>query len=82
MGEFQLGERVNRFRPGSLVMRLPDSELSGLPTLLYGTVEGSLGVLAALPLPLFEFLNKLQVRVRGCVGAWRVCACVCVRACL
>jgi hypothetical protein len=57
-----VGEFINRFRPGSLVMRLPDSELSDLPTLLFGTCDGALGMLVSLPPPLFEMLLRLQVR--------------------
>ncbi|CAA6668092.1 unnamed protein product [Spirodela intermedia] len=48
VGEFHLGEFVNRFRPGSLVMRLPDSEAAHIPTVIFGTVNG------------FLFLEKLQ----------------------
>ena len=54
-------------RPGSLVMRLPDSELSTVQTLLYGTVEGAIGVVASLPRPLFEFLERLQAAMRKVV---------------
>lgn len=61
VGEFHLGEMVNRVRPGSLVMRLPDSELASVPTLLLATVDGSLGLLASLPQPVFKFCADLQV---------------------
>jgi hypothetical protein len=54
------GEMINRFRRGSLVMRLPDSELSGVSTLLYGSVDGSIGLLASLPRPLFEWCKRLE----------------------
>lgn len=39
-----------------------DSELASVPTLLFGTIDGSLGVVASLPPPVFEFCTKLQVR--------------------
>lgn len=68
VGKYHLGEHVNRIRPGSLVMRLPDSELQQIPTLLWGSVDGSLGVIAALPPQLFEFLNKLQDCMRKVVA--------------
>jgi hypothetical protein len=42
-------------------MRLPDSDLSDLPTLLFGTVDGALGMLVSLPPPLYEMLARLQV---------------------
>ncbi|KAF5831460.1 mono-functional DNA-alkylating methyl methanesulfonate N-term-domain-containing protein [Dunaliella salina] len=61
VGEYNLAENINRFRAGSLVMRLPDSELANTPTLLYGSINGTIGVLASLPPALFEFLSRLQV---------------------
>lgn len=47
-------------RHGSLVMRLPDSELASIPTLLFGTVEGAIGVMASLPQELYTLLERLQ----------------------
>lgn len=52
------------------VMRLPDSELSGVPTCLYGGASGAVGLVASLPRDLFEMLAALQnglkkVRRRG-----------------
>ncbi|GJP48061.1 hypothetical protein CLOM_g7334 [Closterium sp. NIES-68] len=61
VGEYHLGEFVNRFRHGSLVMRLPDSETTNIPTVLFGTVSGAIGVVASLPQDLFSFLHRLQV---------------------
>ncbi|XP_024396613.1 DNA damage-binding protein 1a [Physcomitrium patens] len=60
VGEYHLGEFVNRFRHGSLVMRLPDSEASQIPTVIFGTVNGVIGVIASLPQDQFLFLQKLQ----------------------
>jgi hypothetical protein len=59
-GCFHLGEFVNAMRHGSLVMRLPDSELASIPTLLFGGVEGAIGVMASLPQELYALLEKLQ----------------------
>ena len=42
-------------------MKLPDSEVTAFPTLLYGTIEGSLGLLASVPPTWFAFLAALQV---------------------
>ncbi|KAJ9531675.1 hypothetical protein QJQ45_021824 [Haematococcus lacustris] len=67
VGEFHVGEFINRIRPGSLVMRLPDSGLAALPTQLYGTLDGALGLLVSLPPPTFEFLNRLQEAMRKVV---------------
>lgn len=41
-------------------MRLPDSELSGVPTCLYGGASGAVGLVASLPRDLFEMLAALQ----------------------
>jgi DNA damage-binding protein 1 len=79
VGEFHLGEFVNRFRRGSLVMRLPDSELAKVPTTLFGTINGVIGVVASLPAEQYAFLARLQdalcATVRGVGGfswaAWR-----------
>lgn len=60
VGEFHLGEFVNRFRPGSLTMHQQDSDTPAIPTLLYGTVNGVIGVIASLPQERFQFLEKVQ----------------------
>lgn len=59
-GEYHLGEFVNTFRHGSLVMRLPDPEAKEIPTVIFGTVNGVIGVVASLPQDLFQFLLRLQ----------------------
>jgi hypothetical protein len=60
VGRFHCGEFVNRLRPGSLVMRLPDSELGCVPRLLYGGVNGSVGLVASLPREWYDMLLTLQ----------------------
>lgn len=60
VGEYHLGEFVNRFRHGSLVMRVPDSEVGNIPTVIFGTVNGVIGVIASLPHEQYTFLEKLQ----------------------
>ncbi|KAF9588985.1 hypothetical protein IFM89_017664 [Coptis chinensis] len=60
VGEYHLGEFINRFRHGSLVMRLPDSDVGQIPTVIYGTVNGVIGVIASLPHEQYLFLEKLQ----------------------
>ncbi|CAI9779299.1 unnamed protein product [Fraxinus pennsylvanica] len=49
VGEYHLGEFVNRFRHGSLVMRLADSNVGQIPTVIFGTVNGVIRVIASLP---------------------------------
>ena len=65
VGEFHLGEFVNRFRKGSLVMRLPDSELSHQPSLVFGTINGMIGVIVGLSLQQYQFLEQLQHHMRS-----------------
>lgn len=63
-GEYHLGEFVNRFRHGSLVMRLPDSDIGQIPTVIFGTVNGVIGVIASLPSEQYGFLERLQTTLR------------------
>ncbi len=65
VGEFGLGEFVNRFRRGSLVMKLPDTEAARIGTVLFGTINGAIGVVASLPKDRFDFLWRLQARARA-----------------
>jgi len=59
-GEFHIGEFINRFRHGSLVMRQPDTEFGQIPTIIFGTVNGVIGVIASLPQDTYEFLAAIQ----------------------
>ncbi len=47
---------------GSLVMKMPEGEGDGLdlPTILFGTVNGVIGVITTLPEDLFLFCDKLS----------------------
>lgn len=62
-GEYHLGELVNAFAPGSLVMSLRDGESLSVPTLLFGTANGVIGVLASLPKDVYEFTERLQASI-------------------
>lgn len=62
-GQFHLGEFVNRFRHGSLVMKLAESEDLNVSTLLFGTVSGAIGVIASLPPDFFQFLFNVQEKL-------------------
>lgn len=64
VGEYHLGEFVNRFRHGSLVMRLADSDVGQIPTVIFGTVNGVIGVIASLPDDQYVFMEKLQTNLR------------------
>ncbi|KAK9153316.1 hypothetical protein Sjap_000796 [Stephania japonica] len=60
VGEYHLGEFINRFRHGSLVMRVPDSDVGQIPTIIFGTINGVIGVIASLPQDQYLFLDRLQ----------------------
>lgn len=64
IGEYHVAEAINRFKHGSLVMRTADSELGKVPTVLFGTVGGMLGVIASLPKKLFTHLENVQDAMR------------------
>ena len=60
------------------------AELSRIPTLLYGTINGVIGVVASLPQQMYTFLDSLQVsrwkQARVLVQrGWtlQLCSCVC-----
>lgn len=65
VGQFHVGDYINRFRRGSLVMKLPDSEISKVPTILYGTINGAIGIIASLPAEQYEVLSELQEVLRN-----------------
>eukprot|EP00281_Chroomonas_sp_CCMP1168_P025534 CAMPEP_0206228886 /NCGR_PEP_ID=MMETSP0047_2-20121206/9404_1 /ASSEMBLY_ACC=CAM_ASM_000192 /TAXON_ID=195065 /ORGANISM="Chroomonas mesostigmatica_cf, Strain CCMP1168" /LENGTH=1100 /DNA_ID=CAMNT_0053652151 /DNA_START=70 /DNA_END=3372 /DNA_ORIENTATION=+ len=60
VGEFHLGDLVNRFRQGSLVMRAGEAESSTIPTLIFGTVNGVIGIIASLPKEDYDLMLKVQ----------------------
>ena len=70
---------MNKFRHGCLVMKLPDSDAAKIPTVLFGTINGTIGVLASLPQEQFKFLERLQVPALASIitPCWvaRCCAC-------
>jgi hypothetical protein len=63
-------------------MRLPDSELSGVPTCLYGGASGAVGLVASLPRELYDLLAALQCGLKkvragvSCVPLLLLRACV------
>ena len=67
VGEYHVGEFVNRFRPGSLAMQVADSAAAPIPTLLFGTVNGVLGLLATLPQEDYHFFVKVQAALAKAV---------------
>lgn len=64
VARFHLGDIVNVFRHGSLVMQNVSEKSS--PTngcVLYGTVNGAIGIVTQIPQEFYEFLFNLQDRL-------------------
>ncbi|XP_046643566.1 DNA damage-binding protein 1-like [Daphnia pulicaria] len=65
VGRFHLGDMVNVFRHGSLVMDHAAETLT-TPTqgcVLFGTVHGAIGVVTQLPSEFYHFLSEVQTRM-------------------
>ncbi|VVC45761.1 Hypothetical protein CINCED_3A017720 [Cinara cedri] len=61
IGQFHLGDLVNVFRHGSLVMQhFTDTYVSVQGGILYGTCSGALGLVTQLTPKMFEFLSDLE----------------------
>lgn len=60
VGQFHLGTRVNRIQHGSLVMQMPENESPALSTLIFGTIDGMLGVIARLKPDCYQFFLEVQ----------------------
>ncbi|KAL6991595.1 DNA damage-binding protein 1a [Sarracenia purpurea var. burkii] len=81
VGEYHLCEFVSRFQHGSLVMHLPDSDVGQIPTVIFGTSNGVIGVIASLPNEMYLFFEKLQSNLRKVIKGvgglsherWRSC---------
>jgi len=74
VGRYHSGEFINRIRAGSLVMNIPgsDNDSAVIPTHLFGTINGVVGVIAPLSKVQYEFLLRLeeclQDHIRGVGG--------------
>lgn len=66
VGQFHLGEFVNVLREGSLVAR-SGQEVFIRPPVIFGTVNGQLGLILSLLKENFEFLEKLQNAMQSVV---------------
>lgn len=64
VAQFHLGDMVNVFRHGSLVMQNVGERTT--PTqgcILYGTVSGAIGLVTQIPPDFYEFLHSLEERL-------------------
>merc|ERR1712080_261324 len=60
VGQIHVGDMINVFRHGSLVMEnLGDSSTQHSGSVLYGTVQGAIGMVTSLPPDFFAFLSDL-----------------------
>lgn len=64
VGQFHLGEMVNVFRHGSLVMQhLGESTTPTHGSVLFGTVHGAIGLVSQLPADFYKFLEEVQTKL-------------------
>ncbi|KAJ3268655.1 DNA damage-binding protein 1a, partial [Terramyces sp. JEL0728] len=59
VARYHLGQQINRFRLGSIVVNNPDQPFIANPILLYATINGALGVICTLSEHV-ELLEKLE----------------------
>lgn len=61
VGQFHLGDMVNVFRHGSLVMQnLGESSTPTQGCVLFGTVSGAIGLVTQIPFTFYEFLRNME----------------------
>ncbi|KAF9902706.1 DNA damage-binding protein 1a [Lobosporangium transversale] len=78
-GGWHLGDQINRFKHGSLVMTSQEGDAPAVPKLLFATVSGAIGVVASLTPEKYELLHQLEINmarvIKGVGGldhaAWR-----------
>ncbi|XP_044728814.1 DNA damage-binding protein 1 isoform X2 [Chrysoperla carnea] len=70
VGQFHLGDMVNVFRHGSLVMQnLGETSTPTTGCVLYGTVSGAIGLVTQISAEFYEFLHDLQERLARVIKA-------------
>lgn len=68
VGQFHLGDMVNVFRHGSLVMQhLGESSTPTHGCVLFGTVSGAIGLVTQIPPIFHEFLRNLEDRLTSVI---------------
>ncbi|XP_001607743.2 DNA damage-binding protein 1 [Nasonia vitripennis] len=68
VGQFHLGDMVNVFRHGSLVMQhLGESSTPTHGCVLFGTVCGAIGLVTQIPSTFYEFLRNLEDRLTSVI---------------
>ncbi|TPX39150.1 hypothetical protein SeLEV6574_g07407 [Synchytrium endobioticum] len=67
IGEWHLADQVNRFRQGSLVIQLPDSQPPAIPRFLFCTLTGTLGVICTLSDDMFALLSQVEANLSNVI---------------
>lgn len=81
VGHYHLGDGVRRFQHGSLLIGMPDSAVGQIPTCIFGTMRGCIGIVASIPEDQYHFLDNLQSVLRKVIKSvgelshhqWRSC---------
>ncbi|XP_069681912.1 DNA damage-binding protein 1 isoform X1 [Periplaneta americana] len=64
VGQFHLGDMVNVFRHGSLVMQhVGESSTPTQGCVLFGTVSGAIGLVTQIPADFYDFLHELEEKL-------------------
>ncbi|XP_067012933.1 DNA damage-binding protein 1 [Anabrus simplex] len=80
VGQFHLGDMVNVFRHGSLVMQhVGETSTPTQGCVLFGTVSGAIGLVTQIPPDFYEFLHELEEKLTHVIksvgkidhGFWR-----------
>ncbi|KAG0339195.1 DNA damage-binding protein 1a [Podila humilis] len=79
VGCWHIGDQVNCFKPGTLIMTNQESDAPAVPKLLFGTVTGAIGVIASLSKENYDLLRQLEINISKVVrgvgglehGPWR-----------
>lgn len=80
VGQFHLGDMVNVFRHGSLVMQhVGESSTPTQGCVLFGTISGAIGLVTQIPNDFFEYLHEIEDKLTHIIksvgkidhGFWR-----------
>ncbi|KRT81570.1 hypothetical protein AMK59_5988, partial [Oryctes borbonicus] len=68
VGQFHVGDMINVFRHGSLVMQnLGETSTPTSGCILFGTVGGAIGLVTQIPADFYEFLLELQNKLASVI---------------
>ncbi|XP_028142182.1 DNA damage-binding protein 1 [Diabrotica virgifera virgifera] len=68
VGQFHVGDMINVFRHGSLVMQnIAESSTPTRGCVLFGTVGGAIGLVTQIPQDFYEFLQELQDKLSSTI---------------